>query len=96
MGCSMIIKNSAGICGILAIAYICLSPLIKLGASIAVLKLSAAVLEPVGDSRITKCIWDMSGAASYLFATVASVAVMVILITAIIINTGNRVLITGV
>lgn len=95
MGCSAVIKNSAGICGICAIAYISASPLLKLGAGIAVLKASAAVLEPVADKRITKCIWDLSDTVSMLFATVASVAVMFILITAVIINTGNRAVITG-
>ena len=95
MGCSQVIKNSVGICGIIATLYLCLAPMLKLGASIIVLRISAAVMEPVCDKRIIKCISDAAGAVSMLFAMVASVAVMFILITAIIINTGNSAIITG-
>jgi len=95
MNCSVVIKNSVGICGILAVVYICVYPLLRMGVNIIFLRFTAAVMQPVSDERIIKCLVSTADLLSLLFGIVASVAVMFVLIITIIINTGNSAVMLG-
>ena len=95
MGCSVVIKNSVGICGILAVLYICIVPLIKIGINILLLRFTAAVMQPVSDDKIIKCISSAADILSLLFGIVASVIVMFVLIITILINMGNSAVLFG-
>lgn len=95
MNCSVVIKNSVGICGMLAVVYICAVPLLKIGINILLLRFTAAVMQPLADERIIKCISSAADLLSLIFAITASVAVMFIFIITIIINTGNSAVMLG-
>lgn len=95
MNCSIVIKNSVGICGILAVIYISFMPLLKLWVNLIILRFSAAVMQPVSDERIIKCITNTADLVSLLLAILASLSVMFILIITIIINTGNSAIMLG-
>jgi stage III sporulation protein AE len=95
MNCSIVIKNSVGVCGILAVLYMSLMPVIKLWVNLIVLRFSAAVMQPISDVRIIKCITNTADLVSLLLAILASTSVMFILIITIIINTGNSVIMLG-
>lgn len=95
MNCSIVIKNSVGICGILAVIYMSFIPVIKLGVNLIILRFFAAVMQPISDQRIIKCITNTADLISLLLAIVASASVMFILIITIVINTGNSAVMLG-
>jgi len=95
MNCSIVIKNSVGICGILAVLYMSLMPVIKLWVNLVVLRFSAAVMQPISDVRIIKCIASTADLISLLLGILASTSVMFILIITIIITTGNSAIMLG-
>ncbi|QUH26646.1 stage III sporulation protein AE [Serpentinicella alkaliphila] len=89
IGASLILKNGIGAIGFITIFLICLMPVIKILALIAIYKLCAAVVEPLSQSNLVKCLNEMSGALVLLFATISSVAIMFFITIAIIVGTGN-------
>lgn len=62
VGAGKIIKNSLGAAGIIVVIAMVLPPLIELLTLVLLLKLSAAILECVCDSKLTGAIWDMGNA----------------------------------
>jgi len=89
ISCSLILKNAVGIAGLIVIILICKIPIIKIAALIAIYRLTAAIVEPVSDERIVKCISDLGNSITYLFSMVVSVAVLFLLSITIVIGAGN-------
>ncbi len=89
MNCSAVIKNSVGILGIICIVIIAFRPVIKLGAMLVLMRLTAAVTEPVADPKIVGCLSRISNSVSVLFSMVTAVMVMFIIVVTIMINAGN-------
>lgn len=89
MGCSLIIKNAVGVLGMILIIVIVLIPLIKILAMALVYKLAAVIVEPLTDSRITKCLDDVGGTLVLLFSIIISVSFMFIISIAALIKTGG-------
>ena len=89
ISCSLILKNAVGIAGLIVIILICMIPIIKIAALIAIYRLTAAIVEPVSDERIVKCISDLGNSITYLFSMVVSVAVLFLLSITIVIGAGN-------
>lgn len=82
-------KNVVGSAGIVAVCVMCSVPVVKLGVMILMMKLAAAIIEPVSDKRITKLLWDISSAVTLLFAVVITIAILfIICISIIIASTG--------
>ncbi len=71
-----ILKNAVGAAGIVIMCGICIVPIIKIWIMQLVLKLCAAVAEPVTDSRITAMLWGMSEAVTSVFGVVVLTAVL--------------------
>ena len=69
-----ITKNAIGMIGIIAILAITVSPLIKSLIAMAVINVSTALIEPIADSRIFKC---MNGVATSLKIIVGILAVVI-------------------
>ena len=89
LGCSLIIKNAVGVLGMILIIGIVLLPLIKILAMALVYKLAAVVVQPLTDSRITKCLDEVGGTLVLLFSIIVSVSFMFIIAIAAIIKTGG-------
>lgn len=89
VGYSMLLKNGVGVIGLVAIFIICLAPMIKIVALIAIYKISAAIVEPIAQSQLSDCLNHMSNSLVLIFATVASVAIMFFITIAIIVGAGN-------
>ena len=81
-----LLKNAAGISGMLIICGICVTPVIKIGIMQLLLKLAAAMTEPVTDGRISSMIWDMSEAVTSVFGTVILTAVLFLINICIILT----------
>lgn len=71
-GSALVVKNAVGGAGILALAAICLTPLLKLAACILVFRLLCAVIQPICDKRMVEGIESISGAAVLLLRILIS------------------------
>ncbi|MGI6426647.1 MAG: stage III sporulation protein AE [Natronincolaceae bacterium] len=89
IGYSLLLKNSIGVIGMIAIFIICLIPAIKIVALMTIYKLCSAIIEPIAQSRLADCLNHMSGALVLIFATVSSVAMMFFITITIIVGAGN-------
>ncbi|MDD2503882.1 MAG: stage III sporulation protein AE [Clostridia bacterium] len=89
VGCSLLLKNAAGIAGLIIISLLCLAPAVKIFTLLFLYKLISALLEPVSDKRITECISGIAKVLSVLLITVLGIALMFFLTVTLMIGTGN-------
>lgn len=85
----LLLKNALGIVAIVAIALICLGPIVKIVAMILVFRISAALIEPLGQKELADSLQEMSKSLIFIFAAVASVAVMFFMTVAVVVGAGN-------
>lgn len=69
-------KNAVGTAGMITLLGICVVPIIKIGVIGMIVKISAAVAEPVTDRRISKMLWDVSEAVTTVFGVVIMISVL--------------------
>lgn len=81
-----LIKNAVGVSGILIMCGICLTPIIKLGIMQLLIKLIAAIVEPITDKRISGMLWSMSEAVTAVFGTLILTAVLFVVNICIILR----------
>lgn len=89
LGCSVILKNSVGVAGLIAIVLAAVIPVLKLAASSIMFVFAAVAIEPVSDKRMVGLLLCISESITLLFACVIVVAIMFIIAVAIIISAGN-------
>ena len=95
MNCSVVIKNSVGILGIICLVLIALRPVLKLGAILILFRLTAAVAEPVSEPKLINCISRLADSVAVLFSIVVAVTVMFIIVVTILINAGTSAIMFG-
>lgn len=78
-----VIKNGALVAIIIAVFFLCIAPIIKLAVFIFIYKIFGAVIQPISDERITKCIEAITVACSLLLSCCFS-AVIIFLFAVII------------
>ncbi len=89
VGCSLLVKNALGATGvILLVGYLAL-PLLRVLSTVLAFRLVAAVMEPIADSRVVRCIGDASGALVMLATTQLCIAAMFFLLIAQLLVVGN-------
>jgi len=89
LGTSLLIKNAVGIVGIVILFIICLFPVIKIMAMVLVYRLAAALVQPIGDSKVADALDTMANMLTLVFASVAAVGLMFFLAVAVIVGLGN-------
>jgi stage III sporulation protein AE len=89
IGCTLLIKNAAGVAVMLGVILICIVPLIKIIALVALYKAAGALFEPISEKRITTCINDVAGSILHIFAVTAAVAIMFLISITALISAGN-------
>lgn len=89
VGCSLLIKNSIGAVGLITLLLICFIPWIKILSLVLVYKISSAVIEPIGESNLAKCLSDISNCLMLVFSAVAAVAIMFFIAMTIVISAGS-------
>ncbi len=89
IGASLLMKNSIGIIGVLILLLLCAFPAIKILTLAIIFNFSAAVMQPLGDTPIIKCLGTIGKSFIYIFAAVAVVGLMFFLAVTIIIATAN-------
>jgi stage III sporulation protein AE len=89
-GYVVMIKHALGIYGVLIIVGMILAPVLKIGAIALIYKVSAAIVEPLGDSRTAGILEVMSAHIFLMLATVAAVGLMFFIMIAIIAGMANN------
>lgn len=79
LGCTNVIKNAVGTLGIVAVVAISAVPLIRIGITCMFLYLISGLAEVVADEKIVYVLEQMGDSCKVLFASVASVVVMLII-----------------
>ncbi|MDR3596781.1 stage III sporulation protein AE [Clostridium sp.] len=88
-GYSLIIKNAISSIGLIVIILILLYPLIKLVLITLIYKLSAALVEPISDSRITKSIDAAGNSMVLIISCVLTVTLMFFILIGIMASSGR-------
>ena len=86
---SVLIKNSLGSCGLVLLAAVIGVPLVQLIAYNLFLKLSAAVVEPVGDAAIADFLSSLSGTVNYFTAGLLAIGFMYFVTVLLLICSSN-------
>ena len=89
MGASLLLKNAIGLFGIATVITLCALPLIKLASLIFVIKLAGALVQPMGDEKMAKCLDGMGDNLLLVFGGVLAVAIMFFLTITMIIGIGS-------
>ena len=92
MGASLLLKNGIYLGGIVVLFLLALFPLLKLAAVILVYKVSAALVQPLGDTGLAEGINTMAGCLTMVLATMASVTLIFILAVTVVVGAGNAAL----
>lgn len=89
-GYMVMLKQALGIYGALMVFLIVLYPLLKIAAIALIYKVSAAIAEPLGDSRTAAVLEIMSTHLFLMLACVAAVALMFFIMIAIVVGMTNN------
>lgn len=91
-GYSLILKNAVSSIGLVVIILLMLYPVIKLVLMAFTYKLSAALIEPISDPRITKCVASAGDSIILLMSCVLTVSLMFFILLAIMASSGRYVI----
>ncbi len=89
IGAASITKNALGIVGVIAIVGTVCIPIIKAFVMMFIYNISAALIEPLVDKRMTKCIADAGNAIKIIFALMSTVSILFIISITLMIKVGN-------
>ncbi|MDR2504968.1 MAG: stage III sporulation protein AE [Oscillospiraceae bacterium] len=89
IACSLVVKNALGATGFVILVGACVVPLTRILTTSLVFRMSAAILEPVGDENVVNLLSDFAGVMTMLFTILLSVAAMFFLLIAQLILVGN-------
>lgn len=89
VGSSLLIKNAVGLAGLLLIFLMALFPLLKIIVIVFVYKLAAALVQPLGEARLSDCLNTLGNSIIAVFAVVATTALLFFFALALMIGLGN-------
>lgn len=89
MGASLLLKNAVGIFGVLTISLLCALPLVKLVSLVVIIKVAGALIQPMGDENMAKCLEAMGNNLLLVFAALLTVVLMLFLVITMIIGAGS-------
>lgn len=91
-GYAVLLKNSISSLGLLIVLFIVLVPIIKLVLISFMYKLSAALIEPICDSRITNCIAAAGDYVIMIMSCILSISLMFFIMISVMASTGKFIL----
>lgn len=89
LACGMIIKNSIGIAGIILLSVICLIPLVQLFLLMFTVRITTALIQPMGDRRYVDGTSALAGGIGMLMQALASALVLFVVTLAIMAGATN-------
>ncbi|MCY6370320.1 stage III sporulation protein AE [Clostridium ganghwense] len=91
-GYSLLLKNALSSIGLIILIAIIIFPVIKMIAMALIYKLTAALIEPVSDKRLVKCIGSAGDSLILITSCLISVSVMFFIMVSIIASAGKIVI----
>lgn len=91
-GYSLLLKNALSGLGLTLILIIVIFPVIKILALSFIYKLTAALIEPISDSKIVSCITSAGTSLTIVMSCVISVSIMYFIMISIIASAGKAVI----
>ena len=85
-GGSLLLKNTIGTVGVIALIGVALLPVIKIGALALVYRVSGALMAPLGGEDLSGAVGSMAGCLEMLLAAVACTGVMMVISVAAIMS----------
>ncbi len=95
MNCSVVIKNSIGVVGIIIVIAMNVVPVLNISACLILFRLCAALIQPISDERCVKCVSELADSVSSVLSMTVAVVVMFVIILTILINVGNSAIMLG-
>lgn len=89
LGCAVLVKNAAGLAAILLTVSVVLLPLVRLVAQMFLLRLSAALAEPIAGAQLPAMYGAAADMLSFLFAATVAVALMFLITIGLIMGIGS-------
>ncbi len=89
VGCTLVIKNAAGLGALIGILAICIIPLAKIIVISLTFRIAAALVGPIADKRVTTVMNDIAGLVSFLFGVAACTSLLFLIAITIIIGASN-------
>lgn len=86
---SLLVKNTIGLAGVCILLIICAFPALKILVLAFIFHLSAAILQPLGQSNVIPCLQTIGKNLLFVFAALATVSLMFFLGLTMIIAAGN-------
>lgn len=88
IGAGVLLKNATGVAGVVVIIIICAVPLLKLGVTTVVYKVSSVIVQPISDKRLINCISGAASASGLLLKTViVGLVLFIITLTIVAVST---------
>ncbi|HBK86634.1 MAG TPA: stage III sporulation protein AE, partial [Firmicutes bacterium] len=91
-GCTALLGNTLSFVGVVGIALYCALPAIRIISLLAIYRIAAAVIEPLGGGLLAKSLNEISGIFTYFFGALTVVGVMLFILITVIVGTGNNAL----
>ena len=89
MGAALLIKNSIGIFGVIVILTICLLPIIKMFSLVLIIKVTGALIQPMGDERMAQCLMSIGNHLILAAGALLTVILMFFLAITMIVGAGS-------
>ncbi|WP_202076696.1 stage III sporulation protein AE [Caldalkalibacillus salinus] len=89
IGASLLVKNTIGLAGVIILIMLCAFPALKILTIAIIFNISAALLQPLGNSSVIECLGIIGKNLLFVFAALATVCLMFFLAITIIIAAGN-------
>lgn len=86
---SLLIKNAAGIAGMIAVLIIMGLPLLKIFTLALIYKLAGALVQPVAQGQVVDCLNDLGSSLIMVFAVVAVVGLLFFFTITVLVGVGN-------
>ncbi len=89
MGTALLLKSALGILGMIVILFLCAFPAIKIMAMSLLYRFVGAVIQPLGEDRLSDALSGLSSALTLVFAAVGAVGLLFFFMIAILVFMGN-------
>jgi stage III sporulation protein AE len=86
---SLLIKNAIGIAGIVTLGAILLIPLLKIVTLALIYKFASALIQPIGEGRMSECLNGLGNSLLLIFAAVATVGLLFFFLITIVVAVAN-------
>lgn len=89
VGSSLLVKNAVGLAGLLMIFLMVLFPLLKIIVLVFIYKLAAALVQPLGEARLSDCLNTLGNSIAAVFGVVATTALLFFFALVLMTGLGN-------